>query len=164
MKKTTLGYLEHDGRWLMMLRNKKENDQSEGKWLGVGGKFLPGEDALDCFTREVREETGFALEAAHFHGVVHFISDTWEDEDMYLYTSTEFSWTDPSSDKACFSYEQEPPLPECNEGTLHWIPKDKVLDLNLWEGDHLFLERLLGESDFGELTVRYEGDTLVSFG
>lgn len=162
MKKTTLGYLEHDGRWLMMLRNKKENDQSEGKWLGVGGKFLPGEDALGCLTREVREETGFYLDSARFHGVVHFISDTWENEDMYLYTSTDFSWSDPSGERR-FSRDQEPPLPECSEGTLRWISKEEVLGLNLWEGDHLFLERLLSDADFGELTVRYEGDTLVSF-
>ncbi len=208
MKKTTLGYLEHDGRYLMMLRNKKDKDQSEGKWLGVGGKFLPGEDANECFAREVFEETGFTLESVHFHGVVHFISDTWEDEDMYLFTSDNFSWkiddcqnlglsdacrnsedsynaqtkgplndSQDTEDLSCpqiqeasdgchkraFSRETEPPLPQCNEGTLYWIPKDEVLSLNLWEGDHLFLEKLIANEDFGELTVRYQGDTLVSF-
>lgn len=188
MKRTTLCYLEHNDRYLMMLRDKKEHDQSEGKWLGIGGKFLEGESPEECLRREVMEETGFTLDSLHFHGVVHFLSDVWDDEDMYLYTSREFSWSDVSC--SAFSYGEfspierqvlkkasgddhlegssfsslthEPPTPQCNEGTLSWIPKSQVLSLNLWEGDHLFLERLIAGEDFGELTVRYEGDTLVS--
>lgn len=166
MKKTTLCYLEHNDRYLMMLRNKKKNDQSEGKWLGIGGKFLEEETPEECLRREVMEETGFTLNSLHFHGVVHFLSDTWDDEDMYLYTSRDFSWprqqsTDTET-KNLSSLTSEPPTPDCNEGTLSWIPKSQVLSLNLWEGDHLFLERLIDNEDFGELTVRYEGDTLVS--
>lgn len=168
MKKTTLCYLEHNDCYLMMLRNKKDHDQSEGKWLGIGGKFLPGESPEACLAREVKEETGFTLGDPHFRGVVHFLSDVWDDEDMYLYTAKHFSWEDAggmtrgeavSSDELG---ESAPPVPPCNEGTLAWIPKSQVLDLNLWEGDHLFLERLLAGEDFGELTVRYEGDTLVA--
>lgn len=192
MKKTTLCYLEHDGRYLMMLRNKKKNDQSEGKWLGIGGKFLEGETPEECLRREVAEETGFALDSLHFHGVVHFLSDVWDDEDMYLYTSCDFSWprqqgehadaqsehadipskpdSDPNKSREHLANDRlssltsEPPTPICNEGTLSWIPKSQVLSLNLWEGDHLFLERLIAGQDFGELTVRYEGNTLVAVG
>ena len=39
----------------MLYRNKKENDLNEGKWVGVGGKFEPGETAEQCLVREVRE-------------------------------------------------------------------------------------------------------------
>ena len=34
-------------------------------------------------------------------------------------------------------------LMNCNEGTLQWIPADKVLSLPLWQGDALFLNDIL---------------------
>lgn len=43
MKNTTLCYLERDGCYLMLHRTKKEQDENAGKWVGVGGKFEPGE-------------------------------------------------------------------------------------------------------------------------
>ena len=52
---------------------------------------------------------------------------------------------------------------ECNEGTLEWVPKDRILDLNLWEGDRLFLERLNGSRDFFSLKVEYQGEHLVNW-
>ena len=52
---TTLCYLEKDGAYLMLHRVKKKNDVNHDKWVGVGGKFEPGEDALTCALREVRE-------------------------------------------------------------------------------------------------------------
>ena len=50
---TTLCYLEKDGCYLMLHRVKKKNDANHDKWVGVGGKFEPGEDALACVMREV---------------------------------------------------------------------------------------------------------------
>ena len=61
---TTLCYLEKDGAYLMLHRVKKKNDVNHDKWVGVGGKFEPGEDALACALREVREETGLTMHAA----------------------------------------------------------------------------------------------------
>ena len=42
MMKTTLCYIENDGKYLMLNRNKKEKDLNEGKWIGIGGKFKVG--------------------------------------------------------------------------------------------------------------------------
>ena len=58
---TTLCYLEKDGAYLMLHRVKKKNDVNHDKWVGVGGKFEPGEDAPACALREVREESEAAL-------------------------------------------------------------------------------------------------------
>ena len=58
---TTLCYLEKDGAYLMLHRVKKKNDVNHDKWVGVGGKFEPGEDAPACALREVREETGLEV-------------------------------------------------------------------------------------------------------
>ena len=58
MIRSTCGYLRKDGQWLMLLRNRKENDVNKGKWIGPGGKFEAGEDAEACMKRELLEETG----------------------------------------------------------------------------------------------------------
>ena len=47
MKNTSLCYLERSGRYLMLHRVKKENDENHDKWIGVGGKFEPGESPED---------------------------------------------------------------------------------------------------------------------
>lgn len=144
MRLTTLCYIEKDGAWLMLHRTKKENDQSHDKWLGVGGKFEDGESPEECMLREVFEETGLKLTRYAFRGIVTFVSDRWETEYMHLFTATE--------------YEGEPG--ECSEGVLEWVPKEKVTDLKLWEGDKLFLNRLNESRDFFSLKVVYEGEVL----
>ena len=40
---TTMCYIQQGDNYLMLYRNKKENDPNQGKWIGVGGKLLPGE-------------------------------------------------------------------------------------------------------------------------
>ena len=70
MIRSTLCYIERDGCYLMLYRNKKKNDPNAGKWVGIGGKFEPGESAEECLLREVREETGYILTSYSFLGVV----------------------------------------------------------------------------------------------
>lgn len=151
MKKATLCYISrYDGlnrEYLMLYRNKKQDDPNEGKWIGVGGKFEPGETPDECMLREVREETGLELTSYHFCGVIHFLSDTWEDEDMYLYRA--------EADAAI-------KMPACEEGELRWIPEDQLMNLPMWEGDRLFLEPLLEGADTISMTLHYEGDDLVA--
>jgi 8-oxo-dGTP diphosphatase len=143
---TTLCYIEKDDQYLMLLRNKKENDLNEGKWIGVGGKFLEDETPDECLLREVEEETGLILDRFALRSIVTFLSDKWETEYMFLYTADRFHGE----------------IKPCNEGELHWIKKDRILDLNLWEGDVLFLRPLIqGKKEFFQVKVRYEGDRLV---
>ena len=145
MLNTTLCYIEQDGKYLMLLRNKKKKDPSKNKWIGVGGKFLDGETADACLLREVKEETGLTLLDYKLPGLISFISDEWEDEYMFLYTADAF----------------EGELTECTEGELRWISKEEVFDLNLWEGDRHFLRMLIDDEPYFTMKVVYEGDTLV---
>ena len=145
MKITTLCYIEKDNCYLMLYRGKKENDCNQGKWIGVGGKFEPGESPEECLLREVKEETGLTLTSYRFRGLITFVSDVWEDEMMCLFTADGF----------------EGELTECEEGHLEWIDKKEVPNLNLWEGDRVFLEKLLNTEEFFSLKLRYEGETLV---
>ena len=144
---STLCYIRNDkNEYLLLHRNKKENDLNEGKWIGVGGKFEEGETADECVVREVYEETGLTLTDYHLHGIVKFISDTWENEDMYLYSATGYTGTLNTA---------------CDEGELCWVPADKVLSLPTWEGDKYFLEPLLAGEPKINMLVEYRGDKLI---
>ncbi len=147
MKNTTLIYFEKDGKYLMMNRNKKENDENAGKWIGVGGKFNDGESPEDCAMREAFEETGLTptADALKYRGIVTFVSDTWPCEYMHLFTCNKFTGE----------------LTNCDEGELAWIGKDKVLELPLWEGDREFLKLIYEDSPFFSLKLEYEGERLV---
>ena len=59
---TTLGYIEHDGCYLMLHRVKKVNDLNHDKWIGIGGKFEDKESPEDCMLRETLEETGLTAQ------------------------------------------------------------------------------------------------------
>ena len=153
MKRATLCYIRRitgtgQREYLMLYRNKKKDDPNEGKWIGVGGKFEPGETPDECMLREVQEVTGLTPASYHFCGVIHFVSDTWEDEDMYLY-------------RAEVSGAKAETLPACSEGQLRWIPEVDLMGLPMWEGDRLFLKPLLEGADEISMTLQYEGDTLV---
>ena len=146
MKLTTLCYIENDrGEYLMLHRTKKQNDLNAGKWIGVGGKFEADETPEECLLREVYEETGLTLTRYRFRGIVTFLSNEWEGEYMHLFTADKYEGT----------------LCDCNEGELAWVPKNDVLKLNLWEGDHIFLRELLKNDRFFSLKLSYTGDVLT---
>ena len=87
---TTLCYIEHEDHVLLLHRTRKEDDINEGKWIGVGGKFLDRESPEDCLLREVREETGYGLSSWRFRGIITFLQDGYETEYMCLYTADDF--------------------------------------------------------------------------
>lgn len=145
MRLTTICYIEQNGNYLMLHRTKKENDQSHDKWLGVGGKFEKDESPDECILREVKEETGLTLTSYQFRGVMTFVSDIWETEYMFIYTADRF----------------EGELTECSEGDLQWIKKTEVMNLKLWEGDKIFLKKLIDGDGFFTVKMEYEGEKLV---
>lgn len=143
---STLCYLEKDGKYLMLHRNKnKPEDVNDGKWIGVGGKFLPGESPEECVCREVEEETGLILDAYDLRGILTFSSQGWEDEYIFVYTANIFHGE----------------LTECIEGELKWVDFAEVFSLNLWEGDRTFLKLLIEDAPMFSLKLSYKGDDLT---
>ena len=143
---STLCYIEQDGKYLMLHRISKKNDVNKDKWIGVGGHFEQDESPEECVIREVKEETGYTLTSYRFRGLVTFISGTGVTEYMSLFTADGF--------------EGEPT--ECNEGVLEWVSKEKVLDLNIWEGDKIFFKLLNEQEEFFSLKLVYDGsDNLI---
>ena len=144
MDKTVLCYLQKNDSYLFLYRNKKENDLNEGKWIGVGGHIEKGETKEDALKREIKEETNLDIRSFTYHGEIIFKNDDYE-EVMYLYTSDDFLG------------EMKP----CDEGELNWVKKTDIMNLNLWEGDKVFLPLLIeGKKDI-KLTLIYSGKKLV---
>ncbi len=127
---STLCYIENNGDWLMLLRNKKKHDVNKGKWIGVGGKLETGETPEECLLREIREETGLVPSSYAYRGLLSFIYEDREPEYIFTYTAV--------SESRKFQ--------ECDEGELRWIPISEVPGLPLWEGDRHML-RLMVEDD-----------------
>ncbi len=127
MMESTCIYLIENGKWLMLFRNRKPDDINEGKWIGVGGKSLPGESPEDCAIREFREETGMVPQDLDLAGTVDFCYDTRETERIYVYLCSHAIGD----------------LRECEEGTLAWIDEKQILELPLWEGDRIFLKKMI---------------------
>ena len=142
----------------MLYRNRKKEDMNEGKWISPGGKVEAGETPDECVTREVLEETGLKLNSWVFHGVIEFRSDEYEDEDMYLYSSSDFVPADEEAARIFINTGRYEP-PECREGELIWVPHGEMLDLPTWEGDRAFLTELLrGEKEIN-MRLQYEGES-----
>ncbi len=152
MKKSrmsTLCYIEKDDKYLMLHRVVKKNDINHDKWIGVGGHFEDAESPEECLVREVKEETGYELKEYSFRGIVTFVYGNKGDEIveyMHLFTADKFEGEEIN----------------CNEGILKWIPKNEIYNLELWEGDKIFLRLLEDCKDFFSLKLVYnEKDELI---
>ena len=154
MKKTTLCYIEKDNQYLMLHRIKKENDANKDKWIGIGGHFEEGETPEQCVLREVKEEAGLTLTSFRLRGLIDFVSDRWEREWMYLFTADGFEREDTDG-------ENLTDLPDCDEGRLEWVDKDRIIELKLWEGDNIFLNLLGMRDEYFDLRLVYEGEKLT---
>lgn len=137
----TLCYIEKDGKYLMLHRTVKKKDVNKDKWIGVGGHFELGESPEECVCREVLEETGYRLTSYRFRGLVTFLSGDGVTEYMSLFTADGFEGEEIA----------------CDEGELEWVPIEKIGELNLWEGDKIFLRLLAEDAPFFSLKLVYDG-------
>lgn len=142
----TLCYVKHDGKTLMVHRNKKPNDIHKGKWNGLGGKFEAGETPEECVIREIREESGLAIQNPKLCGLLMFPKFKGNDWYVFVFTATEFKGE----------------LIDSPEGKLEWIDNDRLTSLPLWESDHVFLP-WIQEGKFFSARFEYEGEMMRSY-
>lgn len=94
--------------YLLLRRAKAPN---AGKYVPVGGKLEPGERPVEAAIRETMEETGIAISAPLFCGI---LSET---------SPVDYNWL-------CYIYLADIPVqppPFCNEGVLEWISAQRLL-------------------------------------
>ena len=170
MKETTLVHIIKDGCVLMLHRVSKKDDINHGKWIGVGGKFEKGETPEECMRREVREETGLRVDRYRYCGIVTFVSDDDDMEYMHLFTVTGFHDAyghriEP--DKTSVREQRKDSSSEiklkiCDEGTLEWLPREKLTHIPHWAGDRIFLPLILdAEIPFFSMKLVYQKGELV---
>src|SRR5512136_2891052 len=95
----TLCFLTRADQVLLLKRRRSPN---RGLWNGVGGQVEPGELPLAACLREGREETGYALVAARFAGILTWRGFETPPGGLYLFTAS--------------APEEEPAV--CDEGEL----------------------------------------------
>lgn len=153
---SVLVYLFSEGKVLMIHRQssrKERVDFHEGKWNGLGGKCELGESPLEAAQREVREESGLDLSLDLFRplGVVQFPSFKPKKSEDWIVFIFRVELTGALERTELESLENQ----FIPEGQLHWIAKDQVAALNLWEGDVHFMSCVIKGKPFMG-TIWYE--------
>lgn len=127
----------------MVHRIKKANDMHQGKWNGLGGKLEPGETPEACAIREIFEESGLIVKSLALKGIITFPGFANE-EDWYAFV---------------FVIDQfEGVMIDSPEGPLEWIDDSALFDLNLWDGDRIFLKWLDQKGFFSARFTYIDGE------
>lgn len=122
----TLCIVTH-GRDVLLLKRGPHRRVFPNKYNGVGGHLERDEDALTGAVREIREETGLEVGNVLFCGCSHVDAGQATGILLLIFRAEAASraFTDSS------------------EGTLEWIPQERVLDYDLVEDLPVILPRVL---------------------
>ncbi len=151
MKLGVLGYIENNGKILMLYRNKKKNDMHEGFWVAPGGHIENNETPYQALKREIKEETGLNVKKASLKAILTFpedgdspFGDLWYG---FIFIVKEYSGT----------------ITECEEGELSWVEKSEIINLPMWEGDKIFTPLVLEHSNqIYDIMLKYSNGKLVN--
>jgi 8-oxo-dGTP diphosphatase len=116
-----------NGQDVLLMKRGSHKRVFPNRYNGVGGHIERDEDPLTSARREILEETGLAVENVRLRAVYNI--DTGEATGILLFVFTAVS----GSRK----------IIENGEGTLHWIPRHEILNLDLVEDIPYILPRIL---------------------
>ncbi len=132
-----------EGRWLtiprslcfvthgddvLLMKRAANRRVFPNRYNGVGGHIERDEDPLSGARREILEETGLTVQDLRLRAVYNV--DAGESTGIMLFVFT------------CRSVSRSLP-PEGPEGTLHWVPRSTLYDLDLVEDLPEILPRVL---------------------
>ena len=128
----TLGYVLSQDREKVLLinRNARADDSHLGKYNGLGGKLEPLEDVASGMRRELREEANIEATNLKLRGTINWtgFGENGENWLGFIFLIDDWQWLGS-------------PLTANDEGTLEWMPLQRLLnfELPIWEGDRNFL-------------------------
>lgn len=133
-----------DGRWLviprtlcfvfngddvLLMKRAPHRRVFPNRYNGVGGHLERNEDPTTCARREIKEETGLEVTDLRLRGVYNV--DAGETTGIVLYIYTAVS-------------ESRDVEAKLEEGTLHWIRCDAIMELDLVEDLPHILPHVIG--------------------
>lgn len=138
-------------RVLMMRRDKNPDDLHYGKYLSLGGHVEEDEDPHTGACREVREESGLVVSDLAFRGTVMWtgLGRKRLNALCFVYRADAYSGTRHDGNE---------------EGTLEWVPVEKLGTLPMWDSDHLWLPMVFDDEPrpfFG--VMPYDGGTMLDW-
>jgi 8-oxo-dGTP diphosphatase len=105
----------------------------------LDGKFESGETPEECVVRE----SGLSIRNPKLCGLLMFPKFKGNDWYVFVFTANDFTGE----------------LIDSPEGKREWVPDGKILDLNLWQSDPVFMT-WIEAGKFFSAKFEYEGDLL----
>ena len=122
----TLVFITRGDR-VLLLRGSPQKRIWANKYNGIGGHIERDEDVYSAAMREVREETGLEVESLRLCGLINIDSDQSSGIMLFVFTAES-----PSGE----------PIPSA-EGSLEWIARDQLSQLDLVEDLPIILPRAI---------------------
>ncbi len=122
----TLVFITRDDK-VLLLRGSATKRIWANKYNGIGGHIERDEDVYSAARREVIEETGLDLENLRLVGLINIDGDQPTGIMLFVFTAESLSGEPISSD----------------EGTLEWIERDKITQVDLVEDLPIILPRAI---------------------
>lgn len=141
----TLMFVVRDGEILLI---RKKRGIGAGKVNGPGGKFEPGETALQCVLREVREELHIDVTDAREMGVLHFSFRCGSIPEIkcHVFMASAFRGV-PA---------------ETPEAAPFWTSVDEIPYDRMWQDDRYWLPAMLEGKRF-QAFFTFDGDRMLDY-
>jgi len=119
------------GREVLLLKGAPTKRIWASKYNGVGGHVERGEDFISAARREITEETGLTVSDLRLRGAINIDAGQQTGIGLFIFTAT--------------AARRDAGLSP--EGTLEWIPFDRIDELDLVEDLPTLLPKVLAMSD-----------------
>jgi 8-oxo-dGTP diphosphatase len=141
--------LSPEGDEVLLIKGAPDKRIWPNLYNGVGGHVEPGEDVYHAALREVREETGLTVQHLRLRGVINIPVADRRGIVVFVFAAQ----------------AQSRAVMASGEGRLEWVPRDRVLSLDLVEDLPALIPRALdappGARPFFGLYTYDQADRLV---